>query len=45
MFQSPSQGFLDRLRIELRMVGQLQDAGLNPKDALTVSLVVVVTVC
>ncbi|KAI8470132.1 MAG: hypothetical protein J3K34DRAFT_469371 [Monoraphidium minutum] len=28
--------FLDRLRIELRMVGQLQAAGLAPRDALSV---------
>ena len=29
-------GFLDRLKIELRMVGQLQQAGLKNEDALAV---------
>lgn len=32
--RAPPPGFLDRLRIELRMVGQLQEAGLQPRDAL-----------
>lgn len=32
----PHAGFLDRLRIELRMVGQLVEAGLMARDALKV---------